>query len=175
MPHCHFGICPSGRMLLQTLLTFVCFRIQIFRHLDLYCYVLIPMCGSVFHRYDSFSTKTDLRSDCVPGRILHITFPYNVVTRTSPPKTAVVNGIFTFVYKSCPFLSYPGLSPTFTFRRRSPASPHCFPTFLFHGVLHFFLFQCPPVYEPAEIVCFLCRPDSGDESLYHIQMQLLQK
>ena len=53
--------------------------------------------------------------------------------------------------------------------------PHCFPAFLFHGVLHFFLFQCPPVYEPAEIVCFLCRPDSGDESLYHIQMQLLQK
>lgn len=175
MPHCHFGICPSGRMLLQTLLTFVLLPDSDISAPRSALLRIDPHVRKCFHRYDSFSTKTDLRSDCVPGRILHITFPYNVVTRTSPPKTAVVNGIFTFVYKSCPFLSYPGLSPTFTFRRRSPASPHCFPAFLFHGVLHFFLFQCPPVYEPAEIVCFLCRPDSGDESLYHIQMQLLQK
>ena len=70
-----------------------------------------------------FPRSRILEPDWVPSRILQTTFPEMVGTVTSPPKTAVVNGMETVVYTSMPFRSNPGFSPTVTFNRRSPASP----------------------------------------------------
>ena len=158
MPHCHFGICPSGRMLLQTLLTFVLLpdsdisapRSALLR-ID-----RLSLCGSVFHRVrflfheDGSSFRT-----ASPVRILHITFPYNVVHQNFPAKNCCCKwNIYFCIQHRCPFrlVSRLILLPLLLEDRSPALSAIASLAFLFHGVLHFFPFQCPPVYEPAEIV-----------------------
>lgn len=102
--------------------------IQILRYLNLTTAYSSPWIFLSFIDTMPLPLRRILLPDCVPGRILQTTFPVNVGTTASPPRTAVVNGIVIFVYTSMPFRQI-RLCRQRHLSSRSPASPPLNPGF----------------------------------------------